>query len=255
MIWAFLTQAEPTISVNGSSITFKKTGDLVVKAGRHYVQESELLLANVKNAQDYITAYSLGQKVFTRFTRLEGIKRLYEQATKIANNATFNPEYGSVVQKNLVNMGNQIRLMCYALYAPAKDEDTSEAQEAAEGYVTPEMEELTFNNQTGQLERYLSAFIRRPNDAFRVEPPVETLRRKIASLGYGDDVTVTYEPKAEVEAEVNSETDQSDSISKEPEVEDQTEMYIGMAGMGKSIEPSIGQAEADIQMLTAKLEV
>lgn len=62
-------KGDVTITINGSSITFLKTGDILVQAKRHMIIERDLMFDNCPREmiQQYILMRELGEEVYNEF--------------------------------------------------------------------------------------------------------------------------------------------------------------------------------------------
>lgn len=183
MLLGFLTDKEPKLAVNGSTVTFKITGDLEVEASRHVIQYGKLNFVGTDpmTVNKTIEAYALGSQVFERFQVLEGLKTMYATAEKRVN--TLPEENRDIVLNDLDNFRVQLYIMGQTLHAAA---DQSEEESQA------------FNAQANYIAHQLDRFIKAPIVFKPNVTPEEIMAAKVEDAMPGAKVTsITFVPDEE----------------------------------------------------------
>lgn len=120
MVFNLLTDKEPTITFNGSTIKFGLSGDIEIYPQRHLIGDAKLAFISTPAEQRKrtIAAFALGSDAFNRFNKLEHLKGLFEEVERRLGAL---PEYTrnkaverlSPARLKFINMGQQYALIQY----------------------------------------------------------------------------------------------------------------------------------------------
>jgi len=140
MAWQFLVAVEPTLKLNESSVTFKKTGDIEIMAGRHWLQHSDLVLVN--SPRDFessaIKYYAMGPDVFNRFNAFQTVLNLLAEAEQRVL-TIIDPQIKSVTEEKLRKLRLEVALLHQTL------DRTSQLREDENTYIEGKLNQIASN--------------------------------------------------------------------------------------------------------------
>lgn len=192
MLLGFLTDKEPKLAVNGSTVTFKITGDIEVEAARHVIQYGKLNFVGTDRmmVNKTIEAYALGQDVFTRFQLLERLDAMYQAAEQRVR-TTLPEDKQDLVMRKLSDFQVELYVMRQTLRAAA--EQTEQERDA-------------FNAKAENMAKALELYIKAPMVFQTGVTNEEIVAAQVEDAIPGAKVTsVTYVPDTDIkEAELIS---------------------------------------------------
>lgn len=158
---SFLFDPEPSLTFNGSTVSFKATGDLTISAGRHLISDYRLSFAKSDPlfiAQS-VGAYAQGEKSYQRFMIATELRALHSEANALLEKLVDDLKPNASEKLGLLNV--EIALLLNSVdQARNEDED---------------VQRMVMNRAVG-IRQMLIGFLQNPK-AF--EPRVEKTQEQL----------------------------------------------------------------------------